>query len=116
TNEAAVALLDHADPYVRLWTVRLLCDEKQVPSNFAARLMALTRSEPNVEVRSQLACSARRLPAARSLPIVRGLLARDEDTADPHVPLLLWWAIEAKAESDRDAVMAMFSEAALWDK
>jgi putative membrane-bound dehydrogenase-like protein len=116
TGDVALAMLDHADPYVRLWTVRLLCDQKQVPGESAARLAALALSERNVEVRSQLACSARRLAAAQSLPIVRGLLARDEDAADPHAPLLLWWAIEAKAESDRDAVVAMFSEAALWDK
>ena len=50
--------------------------------------------EPHVEVRSQLACTAKRLPAADALPVVRGLLARDEDTEDIHVPLLVWWAID----------------------
>ncbi len=116
TNDAALAMLDHADPYVRLWTVRLLCDQKQVSPQISAVLALLSVMDRNVEVRSQLACSARRLPATQSLPIVRGLLSRDEDTADPHVPLLLWWAIEAKADSDQGAVLAMFSDAALWDK
>ncbi len=69
-----------------------------------------------MEARSQLACSARRLPAAEALPIVRNLIDHDEDARDIHIPLLLWWAIEAKAASDRDAVLAMFRDPALWDR
>jgi hypothetical protein len=71
--------------------------------------------EPYVEVRSQLASSARRLPASQCLPIVRALLARSEDVEDIHIPLLLWWAIESKAGSDRDAVIALFGEPAVWE-
>ena len=66
--------------------------------------------EPNVEVRSQLACTAKRLPAVERLPIVRGLLAHDEDVADIHLPLLLWWALESKCESDREAVVNLFED------
>lgn len=110
----ALALLGHADPDVRLWTVRLLCDASSVTPDVATRLAELAKSEPAVAVRSQLASSARRLPAAPSLAIVRNLLARDEDARDIHVPLLLWWAIEAKADSDRPAVLALFHDSTLW--
>jgi hypothetical protein len=111
---AAGALLDHREPDVRRWTVRLLGDERRVSAEVAARLSAMARSEPDVEVRSQLASSARRLPAADGLPIVRGLLGRSEDAGDIHLPLLLWWAIEAKVDSDRDRVLALFDDRALW--
>ncbi len=37
--------------------------------------------------------------AAFALAVMRNLLARDEDIGDLHIPLLLWWAIESKAES-----------------
>jgi putative heme-binding domain-containing protein len=110
----ALALLDHTDPYVRLWTVRLLCDPKTVTAPIAGKLLERARVEPDVEARSQLACSARRLPAGDSLPIVAALLARDEDTADPHLPLLLWWGIEAKAETDRDSVLNLFRDPSFW--
>ncbi len=113
-QETALELLDHDDPYVRLWTVRLLCDPKQVSNEVALELADRSWVEPNVEVRSQLACSARRLPAAQSLPIVANLTARDEDANDPHIPLLLWWAIESKAETDRDAVVALFRDPSFW--
>ena len=36
------------------------------------------------------------------------------DARDPQIPLLLWWAIEAKAVSDRDAVLGLFTEAEAW--
>ncbi|HVK59839.1 MAG TPA: c-type cytochrome, partial [Candidatus Kapabacteria bacterium] len=38
-----------------------------------------------------------------------------EDAEDIHVPLLLWWAIEAKAESDRELVLSFFKDARLWE-
>ncbi|MCA9205544.1 MAG: dehydrogenase, partial [Planctomycetales bacterium] len=95
-DEATAAeLLDHDDPHVRLWTVRLMCDDGQVSPELASKLTRLAESELNVETRSQIACSARRLPADQAVAIVERLLRRTEDVSDPHIPLLLWWAIEA---------------------
>ena len=44
------------------------------------------------------------------------LLIHDEDADDVHLPLRLWWAIEAKAETNRDAILAMFGDKSLWEK
>jgi putative membrane-bound dehydrogenase-like protein len=109
-------LLGHSDPYVRLWTVRLACEDGQVSVELARNLADLAYREPNVEVRSQLACSARRLSAAQALPIVKNLVQRSEDVDDVHVPLLLWWAIEAKADADRAAVLELLGDKAFWDQ
>ncbi len=113
-DERAANTLGHADPYVRLWTVRLLGDDKKVAPALAKRLTEMARSEPHVEVRSQLASTAKRLPATDALPIVRNLLAHDEDMGDIHLPLLLWWAIESKCTSDRDRVVALLEDSAVW--
>lgn len=110
----AVGILSHSDPYVRLWAVRLLCDEKSVSSDTARKFAQMALKEPHVEVRSQLAASARRLGANDSLPIVRNLLTRDEDVTDPHLPLLVWWAIEAKCDADREAVRSLFADTSVW--
>jgi putative heme-binding domain-containing protein len=48
------------------------------------------------------------------LPIVKGLLARDEDVSDIHLPLLLWWSIESKCEKNRDQVLDLFRDPSLW--
>lgn len=71
-------------------------------------------SEANVHVRSQLASTAKRLPGKQALPILRNLAYRDEDAADPHIPLLIWWGIESKATSDRQLVLDLFNTSESW--
>lgn len=115
TDSRALQFLDHKDPHVRLWTARLLGDERHVSDNIARKLVQLAKAEPHVEVRSQLASTAKRLPAAQSLPMLQELFARAEDTTDIHIPLLLWWALESKADSDRPAVLNLFRSPAIWD-
>jgi putative membrane-bound dehydrogenase-like protein len=110
----AQQLFDHANEDVRAWTVRLLCDPKHVSPSIAVRLVELARGETSPTVRSQLACSAKRLPGRDGLPIVRELLHHDEDISDPHIPLLLWWAVEDKAISDRDRVLSLLGSPAAW--
>ncbi len=113
-DEFALKTLDHPDPFVRSWTVRLLCDQQNVSTAVAQKLIVLAAEEPNVEVRAQLACSAKRLPTEDALPIVRQLLTRNEDLADKRIPLLLWWALESKCEHDRDAVVNFLNDPAVW--
>jgi putative heme-binding domain-containing protein len=114
-DEFALKTLDHADPFVRMWAVRLLCDQQNVSSAVAQKLTVLAADEPNVEVRAQLACSAKRLLTEDALAIVRQLLVRNEDMADKRIPLLLWWALESKCE-DRDAVVNFFNDPAVWQQ
>jgi putative membrane-bound dehydrogenase-like protein len=109
-----LASLAHPDPDVRLWTVRLLCDDKTVSAKAAAALIKMAAEEQNVDVLSQLASSARRLPAHDALPMLRNLTRHDAVTGDVHIPLLIWWGVEAKAESDREAVLALFDDPAFW--
>jgi putative heme-binding domain-containing protein len=110
----ALETLQHADPHVRLWTVRLLGDDGKVSAGTATMLADLAKKETHLEVRSQLACSARRLPASACLPIVKGLLHHAEDQRDIHIPLLLWWALEAKADSERHLLLGLFHDRDLW--
>ncbi|MCI0423223.1 MAG: c-type cytochrome, partial [Acidobacteria bacterium] len=106
--------LGHSDEFVRCWTVRLLGDSKKVSPQIQAKLVELARTETHVAVRSQLASSCKRLPARDAFPIIRELMLRSEDADDLHVPLLLWWAIESKATPDRDLLMTMLEDRALW--
>jgi putative heme-binding domain-containing protein len=116
SDELALRFLDHPFEHVRAWTVRLLGDRRKVERRFNARLVEMARHEKSVTVRSQLACTCKRLPGAVALPIVEQLLGRAEDVSDPHIPLLLWWAIEDKALSDRAAVLKLVDSAAAWNR
>jgi putative heme-binding domain-containing protein len=113
-DRLALELLSHAEPAVRAWTARLLADDHRAGEAIAAKTAGLARTESSVHVRSQWAASARRLPAGECMPIVRSLLQRDEDAGDIHIPLLLWWAVEAHCEKDRAAVLDMLNDSPLW--
>ncbi len=110
----AVKLLNHSDHAIRTWTVRLLGDAGRISASIHKQLMALARTEQSPTVRNQLACTAKRLPGEKALPIIHELLMRSEDASDPQIPLLLWWAIEDKAISNRAEVVAFFTEPKHW--
>ncbi len=131
--DLASRLLSHEDQHVRRWTIRLLGDHRRLNDQLGQELAALAKSEPYVQVRTQLASSAKRFETSYALPIIRELLNRDEDASDPHQPLLLWWALEEhcgdrsdpqvrmplptapSADASRAAVLQMFEAPDVWD-
>ncbi len=133
-RETALAALQHEYPLVRYWAVRLICDDvgfankrvtvgltdslgeltdgpTRVADDLFRAILALTAREDNAEVRSQIAGSARRLPADQALPLVSAVLKHSEDIDDPYVPLLCWWVLEYNLDRERDAVLALFEDA-----
>ena len=110
----AVELLSHRSPAVRGWTIRLLGDERQITEALLPAFRELAQSEPYPTVRSQLACTAKRLPGGQALPVIERMLRRDEDAGDAHIPFLLWWAVEDKAVSDRRGVLDLFAKSSAW--
>ena len=110
----ALQTLKHPNEMVRYWTIRLLGDRKRVTSAQQTALLATAKTEPVAEVRAQLASSVTRLPGKDALPITRELLLRSEDVTDKHVPLLLWWAVESKCATDRDAILRMLEDSTFW--
>lgn len=113
-EELALELLGHRDQHIRRWTIRLLGDRHQASKQLTKSLVELAQTEPYAEVRSQLASSAKRFPAESGLAITEVLLQREEDQEDLHIPLLLWWSLESKATSDREAVLKLFSKPEFW--
>ena len=108
SREFAVECLDSPHEYVRAWTVRLAADDPKDRLGMGEEFIELARRETSVAVRSQLACSAKRLRAKDGLAIVKALLQHSPDAADVHMPLLLWWAIEDKAISHPDLTLDLF--------
>jgi putative heme-binding domain-containing protein len=116
TDDLALEFLDHPVNDVRAWTVRLLGDRCQLSGPFPGRLAELARHEPSPTVRNQLACTCKRLPGPVALPVVEELLGRAEEVSDPNLPLLLWWAVEDKAVSNRDQVLRLVGSAEAWNR
>jgi putative heme-binding domain-containing protein len=112
-NVSKIALT-HSDPYVRMWGVRLIGDVKTPSATQLSMIAELAAKENDAEVQSQLAASAKRLPADACLSVVRNLAAH-ADAADPDIPMQLWWALESKAVTDRDKVLALFEDKSIWN-
>ncbi len=129
----AVAALTHAYAPVRFWAMRFLGDKygvnrglgvpgldskgaRDLPPQVFAAVLARARTEPDAEVRSQFASSARRLPTGQMLTLVAALASRDEDAQDAYVPLLLWFALESHVTLDREAVVGLLRDRALWER
>ena len=115
-SRAALAekLLKHPDDDVRSWTIRFVGDAKKVSPAIEKQLIEIARTDPSPAVRNQLACSAKRWPGQDALLIIRELLQRTQDGNDPQIPLLIWWAIESKAVSDREQVVELLQSPAMW--
>ncbi|QDV26864.1 PVC-type heme-binding CxxCH protein [Aureliella helgolandensis] len=110
TPQRAANFLQHSNANLRRWVVRLLGDRHAgIPE-----LIELAAQESDVQVRSQLAATAKRVEANLGLSIVRNLLKYTEDQSDPHQPLMLWWAIEAHA-AQTQAIQQFASDPALWE-
>lgn len=118
TDEVALELLQHPEPQVRAWTVRMVCDPAEIRNNVAQGIAAAAARESYIEVRKQMASSARRLPPQLALPILKALLQYDEDAADLHQPLLLWWALETQMGRTpvQSILQAVFDSPQIWQR
>ncbi|MDB5312275.1 MAG: hypothetical protein JWO38_6477 [Gemmataceae bacterium] len=97
----ALACLHHSNEHVRAWAVRFIGDgANPLDSRTRDALATLAAAETSPVVKVQLACTAKRLPAADARAIVAGLLTQREDPADPFLTLVTWWAVEDKIADD----------------
>jgi mono/diheme cytochrome c family protein len=85
-----------------------------MPAPLAEKLVALARTEPDPEVRSELASAAGRLPPGLARTVLQELIRRPEDLSDKHVPLRIWWTLEEQITGDADSVLNWLEEAGLW--
>jgi putative membrane-bound dehydrogenase-like protein len=110
---SALELLDHPDAPVRSWTLRLLNGAAAVHP-LPAKLAALARTEPDAEVRSELANTAARLDLADALAVLEQLIRQQQDVSDKYIPLRIWWALEEHITREPDAVIRWLEAASLW--
>lgn len=110
TDKRCGKWLRHDDPDIRRWVIRLLGDRRTGHDLLAS--VALQENE--VQVRSQLAATAKRLPAADACEILAALFTHDDDADDPHMPLMVWWALENHADS-WDEVANLFRSPDVWN-
>ncbi len=115
SNAIALKALGHEDPFVRMWTIRLLGDFATISRDITEVLTTLAGSEQHPEVRSQLAASLKRWEIPDVLPALIRLATREDDIEDPHIPLQIWWAMEAHIGRHAEEVVRLFENPAVWE-
>ena len=113
--ETAASALQSPHESVRSWSIRLAADHLELNDSYKTALIRSIASEPSVHVRSQLAATARRVDPSFFAEIVQGLLYHGEDTSDKHIPLMIWWAVEANA-NQYDALKVLLADASIWNQ
>lgn len=115
-NESLMTeLLEHPAASVRRWIIRLAGDSKQLSRQLADEFEQLISKEANPTVRCQMAASAKRWPAEVAIPILLALLDHQPIHDEERTDWMIWWAIESKALSNRQEILAAFS-ADRWTK
>jgi putative membrane-bound dehydrogenase-like protein len=106
----ALRALQHASPWVRSWTVRLLGEGGHVSGGMLAKFVELAKSDPAPEVRVQLAATAQRLVDKDTVPLLHALMQHAEDANDPCIPLMIWLAYEPRVATQSTGVLAWLKE------
>ncbi len=109
------SLLQHPNPAVRNWTIRLTCDDRQLTPESLDALSDLASRETNPHTLCQIACSIRRLEPLATMRVAQRLLERPIGNDDLFFPLLLWWAIEHHATELQPIQQLLIDNPVLWE-
>lgn len=99
SHEQLATLLSDPDEYIRIWSIRLLADDRSAPNpeGVIAKLGTMAERDASASVRLALASALQRLPPVAAARIARPLLMREDDAADHNLPLMIWYGIEPLA-------------------
>ncbi|MDG2014389.1 MAG: c-type cytochrome, partial [Pirellulaceae bacterium] len=123
-DDQLMKMSEHADPYVRAWTLQLLGDSSELnaflPANqrteidtlnwrpdWMGRLVTMAQQDPSPVVRLYLASLAQRLPAQNRWPILTALAAHSEDIADNNIGRMIWFALEPMVKTDPEQALQL---------
>ncbi|MDG2224348.1 MAG: dehydrogenase, partial [Rubripirellula sp.] len=95
-----IELLSDGDPNLRAWTVTLLCEDRNPPSDAVTRIRQLAQTGESPRVRLAIASALQRLEFVHVWPIATALASRTEDVNDQNLPLMTWYAFEPLLDDD----------------
>ncbi len=114
TEDDLLVAWQHASPAVRGWAIRLASDGPELSPTLLDSVCASMGREPDAEVRSLVAASARRLPAGPAVRLLRAVWERDVDVDDPYIPLLCWHGLERVVGLAPEVVLRETERQAFW--
>lgn len=109
-----ILAITRGDEKVARWGLRLVGDRPAAAVE--ERITAVCRPfDKEPELASQLASTLRRLKGENAInAIVQEIEYASELADDPHVPMLLWWAVESKLEHEKEALLRIYVTDVEW--
>ena len=104
-NDAFGLAIDHVNPAVRMWAIRLLGDQRTATPAQVSAIATVIKRETNHEVLSQAASSAGRLPVADAMRLIAVLSDHELAQNNPDLERMIWWALEPFYPKSPDAVL-----------
>ncbi len=114
SDRAIIELLQHPEADVRRLTAQFAGDNRKASRGVADYLEDLAGTDSNPQVLSQLASTAARLNSGAALPLIWKLAQRNDIAGDPHIPLLVWWALEQQITTSQESTLAVFNTKHAW--
>lgn len=110
-DRLALELLADSQEYIRAWTIQLVCEDRQVSAELLAALERLAATDPSPVVRLYLASAMQRLPLEQRWTTLARLLQHAGDSADPNIPVLLWYALEPLVGQNPEEALGLAAQA-----
>jgi putative membrane-bound dehydrogenase-like protein len=89
------ASTSYGDEYLRAWCLQLYLEKRSKdPEKQASVLRQMAEQDPSSVVRLAVASGLQRLPPKMRFVTAQSLVFAREDSQDPYLPLMLWYAIE----------------------
>ena len=103
-------LLKDSDDSVRGWCVRLLAEPAEFSTETIAAFASHAASDESALVRLELAAALQRIPIANRIGIATALAGHEDDANDAHLPLMIWYGIEAAVPKNRAAALQLLTK------
>ena len=87
--------------HIRVWAIKLLTDGGQVSVKVLSRFVEMAGTDMAGLVQLTLAATLRLLPLAKRWPLATPLVAHKRYSADPVLPLMIWYGINPAVGEDR---------------
>ena len=92
--------LKDSDPYVRSWSIQLLCEDNTPPEEARKLFLEMAKNDPSPTVRLYLASALQRIPENWKWELAGGLISRTEDSEDHNIPKMIWFGTSDLIEND----------------
>ena len=104
-------LLGDEDPHVRAWSIQLLCEDQDPPSEAMERFVIMAQADQSAVVRLYLAAAVQRLPGSEREEIrwriLESLSRHSEDANDHNLPKMIWFALEPMVTANPELALSL---------